>query len=373
MKRDRRFWIGSMCLVVGLLCARVAIFADDAGRADQSPRKPGAAGGHGTAVSDARALAGQIDRLLAARWALARVQPARAADDAEFLRRVYLDLVGMIPTAAEACDFFDDPSPDKRAVLVESLLESPAYLTHTTEAYRMLLLPEADSDGGLGAAVGTFEAWLRKKVAEDAGYDQIVREVLTVRLAGQGRRGGNAHDPRAEPSPLAYYLAKGAKPENLAAGTARTFLGVRLECAQCHIIRSITGSEKSSGAWLHSSRGFRRRARTTRSARYARLPAAASWRFPRQRQIVPARVPRRGQAEVGPPGFRPRVAGRLGHRPGEPVFRPRGGQPRLGPVLRHGDRRAGRRPSQGQPAVAPRASRLAGKASSGRTATSSSS
>ena len=80
----------------------------------------------------------------------------------------------------------------------------------------------------------TFEAWLRKKIAEDVGYDQIVREVLTVRLGAPGRRGGNAYDPRAEPSPLAYYVAKDAKPENLAAGTARTFLGIRLECAQCH-------------------------------------------------------------------------------------------------------------------------------------------
>ncbi len=118
--------------------------------------------------------------------------------------------------------------------LVESLLDSPAYLTHATETYRSLLLPEADTDGQLGAAVGTFEAWLRKKVSEDVGYDKIVREVLTVRLGAPGRRGGIAHDPRAEPSPLAYYVAKDAKPENLAAGTARTFLGIRLECAPGH-------------------------------------------------------------------------------------------------------------------------------------------
>ena len=85
------------------------------------------------AASDAKALAGQIDRLLAAKWAEAKVQPARAADDAEYLRRVYLDLVGKIPTAAEARDFLDDSSPDKRTQLVESLLDSPAYLTHATE------------------------------------------------------------------------------------------------------------------------------------------------------------------------------------------------------------------------------------------------
>ena len=125
-------------------------------------------------------------------------------------------------------------SPDKRSRLVEELLDSPAYLTHATEVYRSLLLPEAETDFQVRALTPTFEAWLRKKIAEEAGYDQIVREVLTVRLGSQGRRAGVAQDPRAEPSPLAYYVAKDAKPENLAAGTARTFLGIRLECAQCH-------------------------------------------------------------------------------------------------------------------------------------------
>ncbi len=186
------------------------------------------------AAGEARALAQEIDRLLAAKWALAKVRPARPADDAELLRRLYLDLVGKIPTAAEAREFLEDSSPDKHLRLVEMLLDSPAYLTHATEIYRTMLLPEADADGQIRALAPTFEAWLRKKIAEDSGYDKIAREVLTVRLGGQGRRGGNAYDPRAEPSPLAYYFAKDAKPENLAAGTARTFMGIRLECAQFH-------------------------------------------------------------------------------------------------------------------------------------------
>ncbi len=130
--------------------------------------------------------------------------------------------------------YLEDSNPDKLVRLVERLLDSPAYLTHATETYRTMLLPEADTDGQIRALTPTFEAWLRKKIAEDAGYDKIAREVLTVRLGGQGRRGGNAYDPRAEPSPLAYYFAKDAKPENLAAGAARTFMGIRLECAQCH-------------------------------------------------------------------------------------------------------------------------------------------
>jgi hypothetical protein len=226
MMRNHRFWIGTVCLVLGGLSA-LAVGADDGKPAKRA--RPGA-----TTKLDARALAAQVDRLLADAWAEAKVRPAPPADDAEYLRRVYLDLVGKIPTAAEARDFLDDPSPDKRTKLVEALLDSPAYLTHATEAYRMLLLPEADTDAQIRALTPTFEAWLRKKVAEEVGYDKIVREVLTVRLGREGRRAGIAHDPKAEPSPLAYYVAKDAKPENLAAGTARTFLGIRLECAQCH-------------------------------------------------------------------------------------------------------------------------------------------
>ena len=159
------------------------------------------------AASDAQALAGQIDRLLAAKWAEAKVQPARPADDAEYLRRVYLDLVGKIPTAAEARDFLDDPSPDKRTRLVESLLDSPAYLTHATESLsHRCSCPRPTPTASSAALAPTFEAWLRKKVAEEAGYDQIVREVLTVRLGSPGRRGGNR--PRSPRRALAAGLLR---------------------------------------------------------------------------------------------------------------------------------------------------------------------
>ena len=185
MKHDRRSWITTMCLVLGGACT-LAAGADDT-KTDQTPRKPGGPGS--AAASDAKALAGQIDRLLAARWAEAKVQPARAADDAEYLRRVYLDLVGKIPTAAEARDFLDDSSGDKRTQLVESLLDSPAYLTHATETFRTLLLPEADTDGQLGAAVGPFEAWLRKKcptkTATTGSFARCSRFAWVLRGAGE--------------------------------------------------------------------------------------------------------------------------------------------------------------------------------------------
>jgi Protein of unknown function (DUF1549)/Protein of unknown function (DUF1553) len=183
-------------------------------------------------ASDARALTVRIDGVLAARWAAAKVQPAAIADDGEFLRRASLDLIGKIPTAAEARDFLDDPSPNKRQALVERLLDSPAYTTRATENWRKLLLPEADTQDQARAVAGSFEAWLRKKVIEEAGYDRIVREILTAKLTM-----GTLDAPvvaSVDPSPAAYFVAKESKPENIASGVASVFLGLRLECAQCH-------------------------------------------------------------------------------------------------------------------------------------------
>ena len=172
--------------------------------------------------------------MLGSRWAAAKIRPAPVADDGEFLRRVSLDLIGKIPTAAEARDFLDDPSKSKRLALVERLLESPAYTTRATESWRHLLLPEADTEDLARQFAGDFEAWLRKKVIEEAGYDRIVREILTAKLNSRNAAVPTMTMGGAVPSPAGYYLAKESKPENLAAGVSRVFLGIRLECAQCH-------------------------------------------------------------------------------------------------------------------------------------------
>jgi hypothetical protein len=213
---------------IGLACLAL-IFATASPAAD-SVRKPAEAL---KSARDAKTLALKIDRLLLEKWAEARVVPVGPADDAEYLRRLCLDLVGKIPTSSEAREFLDDPAPDKRAKLVEKLLDSPTYTARATDLWRQLLLPEADTEGQARFAAPAFEAWLRKKVLEDVGYDQMVREILTVKLPARNTGTANPY-ARAEPSPAAFYIAKEGKPENLAAGASRVFLGVRLECAQCH-------------------------------------------------------------------------------------------------------------------------------------------
>jgi len=178
------------------------------------------------------ALTATIDRHLAAAWEANKVQPAPPAGDAEFLRRVYLDLAGRIPSVAEARAFFDDKRPDKRQRLVEQLLEGPRYVTHFTNVWRSLLLPEAMSNFQTSFLAPGFESWLRAKLQQNTPYDAMVREIVTLPMDGQGR------NPYAQmnggPTPIAFYVAKDLKAENLAAAVSRLFLGVKIECAQCH-------------------------------------------------------------------------------------------------------------------------------------------
>jgi hypothetical protein len=187
-------------------------------------------------VRDARALAERIDRYLAGRWQRDGVTPAPRADDAEFGRRLYLDLTGKIPSVAEDRRFLKDQPSDKRARLIEELLKGPGYITHMTHVWRNLLLPEADTNYELLYLRPGFELWLRGKFEENVGYDKMVRQLITLPF-GTGRDAMQAYQEMQNPTsatPIAFYMAREGKPENLAASTARLFLGARLECAQCH-------------------------------------------------------------------------------------------------------------------------------------------
>lgn len=188
------------------------------------------------AADDAKALTATIDRLIAAQWDENGVAPAALADDGEFLRRVSLDLTGKIPTASEARAFLDDRLTDKRRRLVDRLLESPAFVSHVTAIEMRLMLPEVDASAEAQAVAPIFEDWLREQIEGNMGSDRLVRAILTARVAEDRSTAPPRLDAErnAQPSPLPFYVAKDVKSENLAASTARLFLGLRLECAQCH-------------------------------------------------------------------------------------------------------------------------------------------
>jgi hypothetical protein len=183
---------------------------------------------------DPQALAARLDARLDARIAAARATPAPPADDAEFLRRAYLDITGRIPTPRDVHDFLADADPGKRARLIDDLLDSPRYATHFAAVWRALLLPEAAANIEARVFQPGFEAWLRLRLRANTPYDQLVRELITTPIAADPQAPEPVLRDPARPNPLAFFAVKEAKPENLAAATARVFLGVRIECAQCH-------------------------------------------------------------------------------------------------------------------------------------------
>jgi hypothetical protein len=180
---------------------------------------------------DPAALAARIDHLLAVRWTHAKVTPVGPSDDAEFLRRAYLDLTGTIPPVAEVRRFLKDTSPGKRRALVDQLLHGPGYVRHFSALWRELLVPDTDVPPGHEAARADLERWLNKKFADNVPFDKIARAVITLPVEETRPRREEDGD---RPSPRLFYLGREDKPEELAANVTRLFLGVRLECAQCH-------------------------------------------------------------------------------------------------------------------------------------------
>jgi hypothetical protein len=210
-----------------LLAASLALGVGSPTHAEQ-PGAPAA-----NSAQDVHALAARIDQLISARLAESKVTPAPLTDDAEFVRRVYLDVAGRIPLTSEVRAFLNDKAADKRQRLVERLVNGPAYVTHFTNVFRTLLVPEVETDFNVRFLAPVFEGWLRRQFADNIGYDRMVRELLTVPFDRDPQRRFALYRQDGA-NPLVFYLAKEMKAENLAASTARLFLGVRLECAQCH-------------------------------------------------------------------------------------------------------------------------------------------
>lgn len=170
-----------------------------------------------------------IDAMFQKSWAAESVTPAPAADDAEYLRRVHLDIGGRIPSVSELREFLDEKSESKRSDVVETLLNQPAFVRHFTTVWRNALIPQANDQPQFRGLIPGFEAWLWEHLARDTPYDQIAREIITAEL-----NVNNGPALASTTSPDAFFVVRELKPENLAAGTARAFLGVRLDCAQCH-------------------------------------------------------------------------------------------------------------------------------------------
>lgn len=160
-----------------------------------------------------------IDRLVWDKLTKLHVSPSPAADDATYIRRVYLDTIGTLPTAAEAKQFLQDNSPDKRKQLVERLLERAEYSDYWAQRWSDILQVDKDTITPQGAVA--MSRWVRKQVSQNVPYDRFVQSVLTA-------QGSTLNE-----SPAAFFQVQ-ADPEKTARAVSQLFLGVRIECAQCH-------------------------------------------------------------------------------------------------------------------------------------------
>jgi len=183
---------------------------------------------------DPAVLARKIDERLTERFTAEKVTAAPQADDAEFYRRLSLDLTGRIPTADEATAFLTSTDEGKRGAAIDRLLASPEHAEHFSNVWRALLIPEAETDRQIRFFLPGFEAWLRIRRQENAGFDVIVRDLLTVPITGTEKRPQLVLTDLRAANPIAFIAAKEADPGKLAATSTRLFLGIRLECAQCH-------------------------------------------------------------------------------------------------------------------------------------------
>jgi hypothetical protein len=184
-------------------------------------------------------LAAIIDKHLAKDWEARGIVPAEVTDDAEFVRRAYLDIIGRAPKAAEAREFIDDKTPDKRVKLVDFLLKMPGHANYFASVTRAQWLPQTTTNFQLQQFGFQFEQWLRNQYRENTPADQVVKRIITVKITVNNQNPmfrfvqGDGSDPDGF-NLAGFYSANEGKPENVGSAVSRLFLGVKLECAQCH-------------------------------------------------------------------------------------------------------------------------------------------
>lgn len=161
-----------------------------------------------------------IDELVDAKLDLLNIVPSEVCSDETFLRRVFIDLIGLLPTAEDRVAFLGDGAPNKRSVLVDRLLDRPEFLDIWVMRWAELL--QIRSANGLSPkGLQLYDAWLREKVRAGHTIDRIARELLAA-------SGGSFENPAVS------YFQTETTPSLIAENVAQVFLGTRIQCAQCH-------------------------------------------------------------------------------------------------------------------------------------------
>ena len=161
-----------------------------------------------------------IDRFIDAKLQRLKIQPSPAVDDAEFLRRVSLDLIGQLPTPRRGARVRRRRLEDRSAAaMIDKLMARPEYMDHWALKWGDLLQDNRKYLGEKGA--WAFREWIRESIAQNKPYDRMVRELLTAR--------GSTYE-----NPAANFFRVTRDPKPTMEKTTQVFLGVRMVCAQCH-------------------------------------------------------------------------------------------------------------------------------------------
>jgi hypothetical protein len=160
-----------------------------------------------------------VDKHTFAKLKMLNIQPSDVCSDQEFVRRAYLDVCGILPNPQEVTKFLASKDTNKRAKLVDELLDRPEYADFWTLKWSDVFRSTRKTIQVKGTHV--FQKWIRNHIDKNTGFDQIVYEVITS--------GGSTFA-----NPAANYYRVSRDPTSLAETTAQLFFGIRMQCAKCH-------------------------------------------------------------------------------------------------------------------------------------------
>ncbi|MCB9892907.1 MAG: DUF1553 domain-containing protein [Planctomycetes bacterium] len=218
MRYSSRLFALGLSAVCGCFC--LVAYGFSPARADETAAKEDRKTEAAPTENSEAALTAAIDREIAKVWERDGVTPAGASSDEEFLRRVCMDTVGIPPTPEQAAEFLDDKSPDKRAKLIDQLVDNSHFGEHLADLWLNILTGRTKVKDSADAVLGI---WLAEQFNSGRGFDQVMYDIITA----QGKMSDN---PAA-----AYYGGKRElKTPDIAGEATRQFTGVQIQCAQCH-------------------------------------------------------------------------------------------------------------------------------------------
>lgn len=212
-------------VTIGKVPGDVAVMASYLGKVDvfralvPNPKSPNQSSSPDSFIASRLSESNTVDQHVNAKLRLLNIQPSQPADDATFLRRCYLDIIGTLPTAEESRQFLNDSSPTRRATLVDRLLERPEYADYWALKWSDLLRVNRLELGRKRAYL--YYRWIHEGFATNRPLDQFARELLVAE--------GPVRD-----APAGIFYKVVSDPRQMASTLSQAFLGVRIECAQCH-------------------------------------------------------------------------------------------------------------------------------------------